>query len=389
MEAQSTYPNLYINSFFINIRMPYQSSNYLRTNLGSSFTAAEYLDLINSPQFATFVNQDFQAVQTWQAADTFFELHTSFIHPFAFSGHSIAGIELWMNLLERLQQINPSEFDRIHKGTPYYHAGIYSLFATKYTEAFEWFGYAFEQCIRTGRIPDPGTPSQWILTFDTREGHRQRGADYGTTQKLLTEVESLIQNIYLHDSRFIITHSSLRDIVRSNIVINGSTRALRSAWADFLAILMSHNYVKKIIRIAPNQEEAQLSAHNNLSRLTLILEALIKEIPNYSRSVNVNQNSQLGDLLQHIIAPEYGYSYNSGNCFVTNQIRKNYSHILNDIRSAEVSNDKLAVAFTVAQRIRNYSHHLFNDEYISEETFENIYLRIIYCILSIIIKFYV
>jgi hypothetical protein len=132
-----------------------------------------------------------------------------------------------------------------------------------------------------------------------------------------------------------------------------------------------------------------LSAHNTLSRLTLILETLIKQIPNYSSYSNVNQNSQLGDLLQHIIASEYGFSYNSGNCFISNQIKKNYLHILNDIHSAESTNDKLAVAFTVAQRIRNYSHHLFNSEYISEETFENIYLRIIYCILSIIIKFYV
>ena len=300
--------------------MQYKSSNYLRTNLGSRFNSVEYLDLINSPQFASFVNQDFQAIQTWQASDTFFEEHTSFIHPFAFTGQSIPGIELWISLLERLQQIDPQEFDRIHKGTPYYHAGIYSLFATKYTEAFEWFGYAFEQCIRTGRIPNPGTPSQWILTFDTREGHTQKGADYGTTQKLLTEVESLIQNIYLHDSRFIITPRSLRGIIKSKIVVDGSTRALRSAWSDFLAILMSHTYVKKIIRIPPNQEEAQLSAHNTLSRLTLILETLIKQIPNYSSYSNVNQNSHLGDLLQHIIASEYGFSYNSGNCFISNQI---------------------------------------------------------------------
>ena len=259
--------------------MIYQSSNYLRTNLDSSLNSAEYLDLVNSPQFADFVNQDFQTIQTWKASDTFFEEHTFFIHPFAFTGQSIAGIELWMSLLERLQQIDQSEFDRIHKGTPYYHAGIYSLFATKYTEAFEWFGYAFEQCIRTGRIPAPGTPSQWILTFDTREGHTERGADYGTTQKLLTEVEALIQNIYLHDSKFNITPRSLRGIIKSKIVVIDSTRTIRSAWSDFLAILMSHNYVKKIIRIAPNQEEAQLSAHNTLSRLTLILETLIKQIP--------------------------------------------------------------------------------------------------------------
>lgn len=370
--------------------MVYQSSNYLANNLGTSFTSAEYLDLINTPQFAVLAIQDFQSIQTWQAADTFFQEHTAFIHPFAFSGRPIAGIELWLNLLERLHQIDPVDFNTVHKGTPYYHAGIYSLFATKFTEAFEWFGYAFEQDTRVGRIPSPGTPAQWILTFDTREGHSQIGMDYGNTQKLLTEIESIIQNIYLYDSRFVITSNSLRGVVKSKIIISGTTRSLRSAWADFLAILMSHNYSKKIIRISPNQQEAQLSAHNTLSRLTLILETLIKQIPNYSSYQNVNSESQLGSLLEHIIATKYGYTYNTRTkSIISASIRKNYSLILNDIKSAELSEDKLAVSFSVAQRIRNNSHHMFNEEYINEETFENLYLRLVYCILSVIEKFYV
>ena len=368
--------------------MVYRSSNYLITKLGGSYTPGDYLDLIYTLQFSDLIEQDFQSIQTWQDADTFFEEHTSFIHPVAFTGRPVAGIELWLNLLERLQQIDAINYDRIHKGLPYYHAGIYSLFATKYTEAFEWFGYAFEQDIRTGRIPNPGTPSLWILTFDTRVGHLTQGADYGNTQKLLTEIESLIRNIYQHDS-FIITSQSLRGIVKSKIVTSGTTRALRSAWADFLALIMFHNYVKKIIRISPKQEEAQLSAHTALLRLTLILETLIKQVPDYSSYSNVDENSKLGDLFQHIIGPKYGYTYTSSNCFISSDIRKDYNLILNDIHSAESSEAKLAVAFTVAQRIRNYSHHVFNKEYISEEIFENIYLRLVYCILSVIVKLYI
>lgn len=370
--------------------MNFQSSKYLKTNLETSYNAAEYLDLINTPEFTKLVKKDFQSIQTWEAANKFFEEHTTFIHPFPFRGRPIAGIELWLNLLERLLQIDPTNYERIHKGTPYYHAGIYSLFATKYTEAFEWFGYGFEQDIRIGRVPNPGTPSLWILTFDTREGHAQRGADYGNTQKLLTEIESLIQNIYLFDSRFTITPPSLRGIIKSKIIIDGATRALRSSWADFLAILMSHDYVKKIIRVSPNQEEAQLSAHNTLSRLTLILETLIKQIPNFSNYSNVNIKSQFGKLIENIIAPEYGYTYSGTKSVINTNIRKNYNEILNDIRTAEGSGeDKLAICFTVAQRIRNYSHHMFNEEYITEETFESLYLRLAYCILSIIVKFYI
>ena len=368
--------------------MNFQSSNYLQINLSNSYTYAEYLDLINTPHFAELIKLDFQSIQTWQAADTFFQEHTQFIHPFTFTGKPITGIELWLNLLERLQQIDTTNYGRVHKGTPYYHAGIYSLFATKYTEAFEWFGYAFEQCIRTGRIPIPGTPSLWMLTFDTREGHAKKGKDYGTTQKLVSEIESVIQNIYLCDSRFMMTSNQLRGIVKSKIIISGSTRALRSAWANTLSIFMSHDNINKFIRIAPHQEEAQLSAHSTLSSLTLILETLIKQIPNYS-SFHIRSDVQVGELMRNIIAPTYGYAYTSRTSVISGNIRKDYLTILNDIRTAENNGeDKLAISFSVAQRIRNQSHHMFNEEYISEETFENIYLRLVYCILSVIITFY-
>jgi hypothetical protein len=375
--------------------MTYQSSDYLKNNLGASYNANDYLSLINTPNFAHLITQDLQPIQTWQDADVFFQEHTVFIHPFAFTGQSIAGIELWLNLLERIKLIDSTNYDRIHKGTPYYHAGIYCLFATKYTEAFEWFGYAFDQCIGTGRIPDPGTPSQWMLTFDTSvhiiNGERRIAADYGTTQKLLNKIQTFLGNIHIYDSRFAVTSDVLRGIIKSKIITVGTTRPLRSAWGDFLSILMAHEYTKKIIRISPNQEEAQLSAHNTLSRLTLILETFIKQIPNFSSYSNVNPHSQLGDLLQHIISTTYGFTYNPATkSIITSAIRKDYSLILGDINAAESSSeDKLAISFTVAQRIRNNAHHMFNEEYITEETFENLYLRIVYCILSVIVKYYV
>lgn len=373
--------------------MTFHSTNYLQANLGQTYTTGQYLDMINTVQFADLIRMDFQSIQTWQAADTFFQEHTVFIHPFTFSGKPIAGIELWLHLLSRLQEIDSDNYNRIHKGTPYYHAGIYSIFATKFKEAFEWFCYAFEQDVRTERIPSPGTPSLWILTFDTREGHTDRGNDYGSAhygsaQKLLTEIESVIEKLYFYDSRFIINSNSLRGIVKSKTVTVEAPRALRSAWANLLAIFMMHDYVKRFIRISPNQEEAQLTAHETLSNLTLILETFIKLMPNFN-SFHVSSDAQLRTLFEKIITQKYGFTYNNDS-FITTPISKNYSNILTEIHTAEnAQEDKLAISFTVAQRIRNYSHHMFNNEYISEEVFENLYIRIVYSILSIITKLYI
>ncbi len=364
----------------------FESSRYLGTNLlGRQYTIQDYKSLINTPEFAELIRKDFSLIQNWQAADKFFQEHTTFIINSFLSGRQTLGIEMWLSLLERIEQIDSGNYRKIHKGTAYYHAGVYSLFAGHYDKAFQWFEYAFEQDLRLQRSE---TPSVWILTFDIRENQLEKGNEYEYTKKLLCRIEQIEKEIILHDSRFSLTVDSLRGIVKSKIVCDLSFRSLRSALASLLASFLECEGTERFLKIAPNSNEAQVIVNNFLVNMTLILETFIKKSP---KAQNIPlQKGGIGELYQKVIAPNYNFNYTSDKCFLSNyQISKNYSNMLNEIRDAEQSEDKLAVAFTVCQRVRNISHHIFNEAHINEELFRNLTLRMYYAIFSVIGKLYV
>jgi hypothetical protein len=366
--------------------MNFESTIYLRNNLGTSYRVPDYLNLIYDPSFETLIRNDLNTIKTTKAADDFFAEHAVFINPSQFLDKPVIGIDLWLRLLERIEQSNPEIYSQIHKGTPYYHAGILSLFATKYLEAFEWLGYAFEQDIR---LSNQETPAIWLLSFDSREDHEFVGMEYGKTKLLLCELEAIFKWIKLHDPRFKYNEDTLRGIAKAKILTATYTRPLLSAWASLLSIFLSHRDILRYLRIAPSSAEAQLSIHDALSNLTLILETLIKESPSYPIS-GLNKDSQLGELLEKIIGPAFAIKWdNSKNSLIQSSITKDYEKILGEISAAEHCDDKIAVAFTVAQRVRNKAHHLFHEKYLNEETFECLYYRIIYAILRVIFKFYV
>jgi hypothetical protein len=364
----------------------FESSKYLGINLlGKQYTIDDYKSLINSQKFAESVQNDFSLIENWQAADKFFQEHTIFIINSFLSGRQILGIEMWLSLLERIKQIDSNNYTKIHKGTAYYHAGVYSLFSGHYEKAFQWFEYALEQDLKLQRND---TPSVWILTFDARENQPERGTEYEYTQKLVCRIQQIINEIKIYDFRFDLTADSLRGIIKSKIVNNLSSRSLRSAWASLLANFLEYEEVELFLKISPNSQEAQAIVNNFLLELTLILETVIKK--SQKVSIITLKRGDIGELYKRIIAPIYNLIYNKDKCFLSNaQISKDYSKMLNEIKQAEVTEDKLAVAFTVCQRVRNASHHIFNEDFINEELFRNLALRIYYAILSVIEKLYV
>lgn len=369
-----------------NITFNFESSKFLGINLlGKTFTIDDYKSLINTPEFSNLIKKDFSLIKTWQAADSFFQEHTIFILNSFLSGKQTLGIEIWLSLLERIVQVDSREYNRVHKGTAYYHAGVYSLFSGHYGKAFQWFEYALEQDLKLQRNE---APSIWILTFDTRENQPERGNEYEYTRRLLCKIQQIINEITLYDSRFSLTTDSLRGIIKSKIVNNSSSRSLRSAWASLLASFLEHNETERFLRISPNSNEAQVIINNFLVNLTLILETLIKNSPK-ATSVLL-QRSDIGELYQKIIAPNYNLIYTQNKCFLSNcEITKNYVNMLNEITQAELSENKIAVSFTLCQRVRNASHHIFNEDFINEELFRNLIRRIYYAIFSVIEKLYI
>ncbi len=371
------------------ITFNFESTKFLGNNLlGKQFTLDDYRDLINSPEFADLTKKDLSLIKTWQASDKLFEEHTIFIMNTFLSGRQMLGIEMWLSLFERIEQIDPQNYQRVHKGTGYYHAGIYSLFSNHYDDAYQWFEYAFEQDIKTGRFPTPGTSSLWILLFDPRENQPTKGMDYEYTKKIVCKINQFLSQIKLYDSSFTQTDNSIRGIVKSKIVTDLATRSLRSAWSSLLASLLEYSDVERSIKISPRANEAQFKVNKFLVNLTLILETLIKKSPKAS-SISLNKG-EIGEIYEKIVAPEYSWTYDKSKCFlVTNQINKDYSTILGEIKSAELVESKLAVSFTVAQRVRNASHHIFNEELITVEILRELSLRIYYAIFSVIEKLYV
>lgn len=364
------------------------SSNLLIATLGTDFQLERYFALIQTQAFENEIKKDLELISNWQDADRFFEGHARFILSLNLYNQQGIGIEMWFNLLNRIYEISPQAYDRIHKGTAYYHAGIMSLLNYNYIEGFEWLDYAFEQDIPTERVGNEGCPAIWTLSFDPRLNKDTRPNDFGVTLSIRNKVNELLKKINSLESSFTLEESDLRNKINMSFLNTTSNRVIRASWVAFIGNIMNKERTIRYLNIAPKSGEIQLLAHKTLVDLTLILESLLKK-SNCASSCGVIPTDTLGNLINKIVPNKYSAINLTHGKLITTTIHQNYSQIIEDINTAEaVPENKLAIAFTLSNKVRNHSHHLFNMEYISKEVLDSLFIRISYAILSVIVNLY-
>ena len=144
---------------------------------------------------------------------------------------------------------------------------------------------------------------------------------------------------------------------------------------------MNQKEVLRYLRLGPKERCVQLTAHKSFVELTLILETLLK-----NKYTGPESNPTLYTYLTKLVIPKL-FPNVSGKLIKT-KLSHDYTKILSDIQKAEQTEDKLAVAYQLAYEVRNHSHHLFNEEEISDEVFNQIFLRLSYAIIMTVDKLY-
>lgn len=365
------------------------SFNAIKATLGKNFDVQQYFTLIDTQSFTNEIRKDMELISKNQLdPNSLFEEHAAYILRLNFEQKHKVGLQMWLSLLDKIKDADSQMYESMHKGTVFYHTGIMYLLNDRWLEGIEWLDYAFEQDTR-GRNGIIELPATWILSFDQRLGSQRRANDFGVSSKMERELTLLIDQINILDQNVHLNIIDFRNKIKTIFLDASINRPIRAAWCTLLANIMVKAQTMQYLRLGPHERCVQVTAHKSFVDLTLVLETLIAH-----KYIGPNAAQTLGKMLCNFIGPQLfnnNQVYNRASRrieIIPEQLRHDYTTILADIHSAEKLNDKLKVAYQLVYEVRNHSHHLFNEEQITESTFDAVFLRLCYAIVVTIQKIY-
>lgn len=356
--------------------MPSNSFNYIYATFGSTFDTERYFALLETESFKLELKKDLELIKENKLnSDKFMEEHGNYIlSVFRAQRYKIA-LDMWFKLLDITRNIDPKIYDNMHKGTCYFFTGIIYCKNGKWIEGFEWLDYAYCEDTKNKTIGFKGSPASWVLSFDSREGEIRRANDFdlsletqNTLDKLLREVNSLTGN---EDFKL----DEIRDIVKKSFLDASSSRTLRSSWFTFLGRILDNESVLTHLRHSSRERCIQTLSNKVFIDLTLILETFL------NKKFTGSEEATMGRLIKEMIGPELkGRNLGSENDLIGRDLPQDYLNLCSEAEISEKSNSKIKVAYMIAYKLRNYSHHRFIEEKIDEETYHKLYLRLCYAI---------
>lgn len=360
------------------------SFNLIVSTLGKSFEIQQYFALINTESFRNEIKKDLQLIsKKVQNPDRFFEEHARYILNLNFEQRQKIGLEMWLSLLDIIKSVDEPIYKSMHKGTAFYHTGVMYLLNDRWIDGLEWLDYAFEQDTKNKTKGIVERPATWTLSFDPRTTEQKRPNDFGISNNVEEYMKELFKDINKIDSNFNTAIDDFRKKIKSTFLDASSNRSIRSAWCTFLGNLMNKKHILRYLRLGPKERCIQVTAHKSFVELTLILETLLQN--KYS---GTNSKPTLGTYMIEVVAKQV-FSKNITKVeLISGTLTPDYTKILPDIQKAEKTNGKLEVAYQLAYEVRNHSHHLFNEEEISEDVFNQIFLRLSYAIIMTITILY-
>jgi hypothetical protein len=347
------------------------------------------LEIIGSKECKEIIKADLSRI--WEGSvnsDDFFGVWGSSIVPLNSQGKAEQGIMIWLKLLETIKEINPKKYENIHKGTAFYHLSVAHMFSGRWTEAFEWMDYAFEQdCKKRSTLPE--SPALWFLSFDPREFKRIKPWDYDITRRMEICLENILKKIEGYDSSLNIDIGELRKKVKEKILfVNSplSSPSVRSAWSCFLGTLMHEKESSQFLNLGPKKNFAQIFIQRELLNLTLILETLLKK-KYYSDNQNSEEKITLGILINKKPLKFLNELTQSISKISKDEITGNPLPSEEEISKLEKKYSKKTSSFILAYTIRNEIHHGFQTEPLSAKQFDLISLRLNHAIFLVLEEF--
>jgi hypothetical protein len=353
------------------------SIKFLKQNLSATFEILKYYDLIKSSDFKSLVGKDLENIRTTQEGNNFFVEHAGFIQGCHQIGRSGLGFFIWQKFLHVVSESKPELFKQIHKGTAYYHAGIFAIKDIRIMEGLEFIEYAITEDIKLGANQ---TPAGFLMALDPLH----RGNDQGVQDEIM-KAFSLIIKRYNQDYGRQLSLEQISIIVKSYFLEKG-VGARRAAWCNFIGIVNSIGHLIDSFKISPEAGEAQTSAKLILVRLCLSLETIMKNIPDTSGH-DIQDSDTLGDLLTKKLNYTREERKNIQELYLGLKGHKGdfskFGRVISDSLISEREKD-LALAWI----IRNNANHVFSNFFIDGRVFGQIATRISSAVLGVIDEYY-
>ncbi len=363
--------------------MGLKSKDYLISKLGNNFPVIKYFEALETEQFKHYAEEDLLKINDASDGDYFFGHHASFIQNYSNSGQYWLGIEAWLSLLDIVKKINPNKYKIIHKGTPYYMAGIFCLLEKKYEEGLEFIDFALSQDFKIHRRKALTTPSGLYLLI----AHPQCGNDSTQGEYLFNAINNF-GNFINKTYRIQLDIIKLMKIISKKVLLCRE-RARRSAWASLLSQILSFEGNARILRIAPLSKENQTLAHLSLVKMSLILETLLKKSPiskrtNSHKTLNGNTYSVYNHPKLTLDKIYYDLNIEVDSILESSLKTFDYKKINRLIRIEHVSSQKSS--FLISRFIRNNVNHTFQNTMISEKAYKKLFVTLfnsqLYCLQS-------
>jgi len=348
----------------------FSSVNHLRDMLGSQFQISLYFGEIQSSRFKQLIEQDLSIINNPGLGDRFFEGHATFIQSYHQNLQFGLGYEAWLELLDIIQNVNPTRYDQIHKGTAYYHAAIFALRSNRFGEGLELMDYGYTTDLKISRQAAYGAPGGLYLGLQSL-----RGNDQGEGAKL----ESCVQGALARLPRFQNRSFTLRflQVKAKRYFLTRRSASRRSAWVSLLACLLARQENQRLIRVTPDFGEAQTTSKLTLTSLCLILETLLTYSPEGKR-LNA---TQLNPLYQSLIDPKSTSVMRHRQAIYTSLRGLPYQKWERRVDRLTAVYDDEAVAFSVAWCLRNKVNHVFLGAPVNLSLYDRLFDLVVYSIL--------
>ncbi|MGA9042904.1 MAG: hypothetical protein WB421_20415 [Terriglobales bacterium] len=238
-------------------------------------------------------NQLLQVVSDPGAANAFFGR-------FPYVGELIAGnysasFDHGFNLLRLCQSVAPEEYERVHKGTPFYWLGTAAFLKHDFETAVFFYDAAVSEDLRINANPDTNsTPS---LRFIQVEADQPEQAARALVQETQRRLELAIENYNLLSGRPVgVAPLQLAEIRRCFLrrAVSPGGEGQRTLATAFISFLLEWDYLSALTMLRPAEGTTE-PFFIHLFKGCLLFESLLKANPKKTPS-----GKSLGEVLQSL-----------------------------------------------------------------------------------------
>lgn len=287
-------------------------------------------------------------------------------------------LKMYEMQLKEIRDWDQTKYDYIHKGTPYYFAGVLAFDIEDFDRAVFYFDAALSEDIKnkpeTNVFHWTNSAAYGLYTLNDRYGNEIVDHPVSIIKTMLEESITKYNNDFS-------SNLSLSDLITKFIKPNLKTSGYRVIIPSLYTFISEHDQRKTQVKIRSTEGGTQEPFIVHLFKGCLLYESLLKQI------FPQHLHQELGKLL-NIVQTDIGYCLTNKDLIgQTAQYSKDLKGVVTGVLphlDGATSTDR---SITVTYRVRNIScHNIVWQEQFTPEIYEILYNSILMSILDLIYK---